>query len=96
MQKVAAAKGQLVLVIPAEAQKLETTLLPRGPQHSSSGPQSHCSTTAPSPHPPLLVHLTSGTSPDLPTLLLPLCQLRVNSGTAGLQLLTCRAARCRS
>lgn len=56
MQKITEAKGQPVLVTPAEAQKLETILLPRGPQHSS-GLQSHCSTTAPSPYLLLLVHL---------------------------------------
>lgn len=66
MQKMTGAKGQIVLVIPAETQKPETVLLPRGPQHSSSGPPSHCSTTAPSDL-PLLVHLTPGTSPDPPT-----------------------------
>lgn len=55
MQKTAGAKGQPILVTPAEAQKLETILLPRGPQHSS-GLKPHFSTT-PSPYLLLLVHL---------------------------------------
>lgn len=66
MQKTTGAKSQLILVISAETQKLETILLPRGPQHSSSGPQSHCSTTAPYPHLSLLVHLTPGSSLPAP------------------------------
>lgn len=54
MHKTTGAKGQPILVTPAETQKLETILLPRGPEHSS-GLKSHCSTTA--PYLLLLVHL---------------------------------------